>query len=163
MMQNKPKRKLPLVEIFLALLVGLGCLTIVLLVINISRPSQTPLGVVTAAFVVIPASTETLAPPTPVPVTPTSSVDAPLGPGAGVLSVGSYVQISGTEGEGLRVREGAGLAFEPLFLGLESEVFKIIAGPSEADGYTWWHLAAPFDETLNGWSVENYLVPVNEP
>jgi hypothetical protein len=163
MRQPDAKRKLPLVEVFMALFVGIGCLVIVLLFTNISRPRQIPLGVVTAALTVIPAPTQTPAPNTPLPATPTSNVDAPQGPGTGVLAVGSYVQINGTEGEGLRVREGPGLGYEPLFLALESEVFKIIDGPQRADEYTWWRLAAPFDEALNGWSVENFMLPVDEP
>jgi hypothetical protein len=163
MMKPDAKIKLPFVEIFMALFVGFGCLVIVLLFANISRPRQTTSGVVTAALTVIPAPTETPAPRTPLPVTPTLGADAPLGPAAGVLVVGSFVQINGTEGEGLRVREGPGLGYEPLFLALESEVFKIIDGPQRADEYTWWRLAAPFDESLNGWSVENYMLPVDEP
>jgi len=162
-MRQNSARRLPVAELFIAIFVGVGCLVMIVLLMNISRPRQNPLGVVTAALTVIPAPTETLAPPTLSTTTPTSNVDAPSGPGAGILAVGAYVQIFGTEGEGLRVREGPGLGHEPLFLALESEVFMIIDGPQRADEYTWWRLAAPYDETLNGWSVENYLLPVDEP
>ncbi len=162
MIMHKINRlKLPFLELFLAIIFGSGALILVLLIINSTRPRQTPVGMVTAALTVILAPTETPVPPTAIAVTPTS--DAPAGPGAGILAVGGFVQVSGTQGDGLRVREGPGLGYEPLFLGLESEVFKIIDGPQKTDGYTWWHLAAPFDETLNGWSVDNYLIPVDEP
>lgn len=160
-MRRNTRIRFPLLELFLALIVGSGALIFILLLVNFSRPRQTPLGLVTAALTVIIAPSETPVPPTPIPMTPTR--DVPAGPGAGHLTVGGYVQVSGTQGDGLRVREGPGLGYEPLFLGLESEVFKIIDGPTSADGYTWWHLAAPFDETLNGWSVDNYLIPVEEP
>ncbi len=110
---------------------------------------------------VIYAPTETPIPPTPLPVTPTIALDVP--PPASGISEGGYVQISGTGGDGLRVREGPGLDREPLFVGLESEIFQIIDGPHEADGYTWWHLSAPYDETIHGWAVSNYLAFVEAP
>lgn len=160
-MRRNRNNRFPFLELFLGLIVGSGVLVVIVLIVSYSRPRQTPVGLVTAVLNVIPAPTETPVPPTPISVTQTT--DAPAGLEAGILAVGGYVQVSGTQGDGLRVREGPGLGYEPLFLGLEAEIFKIIAGPQEADGYTWWHLAAPFDENLNGWSVDNYLVPVEEP
>ena len=132
-----------------------------LLLLNLTRLPRTPVGLVTAMLTVIPAPTETPVPPTPAPVTPSAIPDVPPAPGD--IVIGAYVQVSGTGGDGLRVREGPGLGYEPEFVGLESEVFQAIAGPQEVDGYIWWHLAAPYDESINGWAVSNYLEVVEEP
>ena len=79
------------------------------------------------------------------------------------FQIGNYVQISGTEGEGLRIRSGPGRDNSVFFIGMDSELFKIIDGPVENDGYIWWHLEAPYDKTRNGWSVQNYLTIVETP
>ncbi len=79
------------------------------------------------------------------------------------ISIGSYVQISGTEGEGLRIRAAAGLNAEPLFLGYDEEVFIVRDGPQEADGYSWWYLVAPYDETRAGWAAANFLTLIPAP
>ena len=71
---------------------------------------------------------------------------------------GKYVQISGTGGVGLRIREGAGTSFNTNFLANESEVFKIIGGPIDADGITWYQLVAPYDDARQGWASAEYLV-----
>ncbi len=153
----------PWLIVLIAVLGTLACLGVLLFLAGVSRPRQAPTGLVTAALTVIPAPTQTPIPPTPAPPTPTPQRDVPPGPAAGVLSVGAYVQISGTGGDGLNLRAGPGLGFDALYLGLESEVFEVIDGPREADGYTWWHLAAPNDATLNGWAVANYLAVVDGP
>ncbi len=76
------------------------------------------------------------------------------------IKLGDYVQISGTGGDGLRIRSGAGTSNAPIFLGMEAEVFKVIGGPQDADGITWWNLAAPYDATRTGWAASNYLTVV---
>jgi len=50
-----------------------------------------------------------------------------------------------------------------LLLGSEAEVFRVQDGPREVDGYTWWYLVGPFDETRRGWAVANYLQIVQNP
>ena len=67
------------------------------------------------------------------------------------------------EGEGLRIRSAPGLTSDTVFRGEESEVFLVQEGPQSADGYTWWHLVAPYDETRNGWAVADFLVAVPSP
>lgn len=81
----------------------------------------------------------------------------------GVIAINLYVQITGTEGEGLRFRTEPGLDGKPLFMGFDAEVFKVKDGPREADGYTWWYLVANYDETRSGWAAANYLVVVPYP
>ncbi len=111
-----------------------------------------------AALTVIPVPTST-----PL-VTMTPTHDPALGtatPFPGTIALGAYVQIGGTDGEGLRLRSAPGLASEYLFLGFDTELFQVIDGPQESDGYTWWYLLAPYDETRSGWAASNFLVPVN--
>ena len=115
----------------------------------------------TPVIVVIPAPTAT---PTIDPrFIPTAT---PLGMGQGSvggLFVGMYVQITGTGVEGLRFHASPGINSDSLFFGNESEVFLITKGPEQADGYTWWFLTAPYDQSRSGWAVMDYLSPVPTP
>ncbi len=104
-----------------------------------------------AALTVIPAPTAT--------PTPLVAAESPTPtPSAGEsIQKGAYVQISGTGGAGLRLRNQPSLSAEINYLGLEDEVFMIIDGPSLMDGFTWWHLESPTDQARNGWAVSDYL------
>ncbi len=73
------------------------------------------------------------------------------------------MQISGTEGEGLRLRRDPSLDGEIVYLGLEGEIFLVIGGPVEGDGYLWWQLEAPLNAPSTGWAVSNYLQPAQSP
>ncbi len=94
---------------------------------------------------------------TPSP-TPTSIFFLP----EGVIGVGAYVQVIGTEGAGLRMRADPGLDTAIKFTAMDAEVFLVIDGPVEIDGYTWWHLEAPYDQTRSGWSAGDFLTPIEE-
>jgi hypothetical protein len=87
----------------------------------------------------------------------------PPSPPAGEISIGAYVQILDTGGAGLRLRSEPSLNGQVLLLGSEAEVFEVKDGPVEMDGYTWWYLVGPFDETRRGWAVANYLNLVQNP
>ena len=78
------------------------------------------------------------------------------------IELGVYVQVSGTEGAGLRMRSGPGLDTATNFTALDAEVFLVIDGPVEADGYNWWLLEAPYDQARNGWSAGAFLTPIYE-
>jgi len=80
-----------------------------------------------------------------------------------VIGVGGYVQITGTDGEGLRLRSDPGLNSTPIFLGYDEEVFQVRDGPQETDGYTWWYLVAPYDETRAGWAAADFLGAIPSP
>jgi len=118
-------------------------------------------GFAPADLTVIPAPTSTpevTATFTPDPLiygTPTLAPD--------VIGVGGYVQITGTEGEGLRLRSDPGLNGTSVFLGYDEEVFEVRDGPQNADGYTWWYLVAPYDETRAGWAAEDFLGAIPSP
>ncbi len=134
-----------------------------LLLIWVTRPTGSAQIPATPVMVVIPAPSATppiIAPPT---TSPTSTLPVPPAPAPGTLAKGAYVQISGTGGDGVRVREKPGLQNNTLFIALEAEVFQIDDGPQQADGYSWWHLVAPFDATHQGWAVANYLSVVQKP
>ncbi|MDO9129034.1 MAG: hypothetical protein Q7U34_04130 [Anaerolineales bacterium] len=105
------------------------------------------------------APTPTLAPPLPA-ASPFVVTPTPL---PGTFTVGAYVQISGTEGQGLRLRARQGLNSQPLFLGYDSEAFLVTNGPQQADGHTWWYLTAPYDQTRSGWAVQDYLSVIPSP
>lgn len=76
---------------------------------------------------------------------------------------GVYVQITGTGGVGLNIRSDAGEQAPILFLGYDNEVYQITKGPKQADGYTWWYLTAPYDQTRSGWADQTYLSVLLSP
>jgi len=73
------------------------------------------------------------------------------------IQIGSTVMITGTEGDGLAVRQGPGLDFPYFFVGNDGDQFVVEDGPREADGYVWWYISDPNDSDRTGWAVENYL------
>lgn len=116
-----------------------------------------------SALTIIPAFTSTPRFVTPSPEIYTPTPPPTSTPLPGTIALNTYVQISGTDGDGLRLRALPALSSDPLFLGYDSEVFLVTDGPSQADGYTWWYLTAPYDQTRSGWAVVNYLSYVPSP
>jgi hypothetical protein len=87
----------------------------------------------------------------PIPgVTPTTETTIPI-------QVGRTVIVTGTEGDGLSIRQGPGLSFTTFFVGDEGQLFLVQDGPREADGYVWWYIVDLNDAELAGWSVDKYL------
>ena len=78
-------------------------------------------------------------------------------PVPGQIGIGSMVQVTGTEGIGLRFRSSAGLAGKEVFMGFDTEAFKVIDGPRQLDGYTWYFLESANNDQRSGWAVSNYL------
>jgi len=116
-------------------------------------------GFVPADLTMIPAPTHTPA----APPTPTVDPFATPSPAPNEIAVGSYVQITGTEGQGLRLRADPGLDGNQLFLGYDEEVYHVQDGPKQVDGYTWWYLVAPYDSTRAGWAAADFLAVVPPP
>jgi hypothetical protein len=115
-------------------------------------------GFAPADLTIIAAPTSTSsAPPTPT-IDPFAPTAAPTG-----IAIGNYVQITGTNGEGLRIRSDPGLSGNFEFLGYDSEVFIVQDGPREVDGFVWWYLVAPYDETRNGWAAADFLTYIPAP
>lgn len=149
------------------ILIGLLLAAIILLVAYLwagnSRPLDASRTPVAAVITIIPAPTYTpIPPPTPV-ITPTPVEQVPPSPPPGTFSIGAYVQIVGTGGDGLRLRTEPGLDSQVRLLGAEAEVFQIREGPQDVAGYTWWYLVAPYDESRQGWAVSNYLALIQNP
>ena len=131
---------------------------VVLGMLTITRPAEEPVSPATAELEVLYAPTATETSPAATPTSP-----APPSPQPGVIMIGAHVQIEGTGGTGLRLRSEPGLNGQILMLGSEAEIFRVVDGPIELDGYTWWRLVGPADETRQGWAVSNYLVVVQNP
>lgn len=168
-MENRKNRShnpaiLRIVNIWLIIgAVAIACILFSLLVgaLTLTRSPESPSAPATAVVNVIVAPTASMQAQVSPTVQPTDTVPASNNPG--VISIEAHVQIQGTGGDGLRLRAEPGLNANILVLGSEAEVFRVMDGPVESDGYTWWYLVGPFDDTRLGWAVENYLAIVQNP
>ena len=165
------RRSKSVVQIFLNLKVIVGVIffcflffTVTVSLVWLTKPDAKQRNPAPANFIVIPAPTSTnlTLSITPETIATLSTNQTPQIP-PGVINVGLNVQISGTGGDGLRLRSEPGLEGQVLILGNETEVFKVVNGPTEVDGFTWWYLVGLYDETRYGWSVSDYLEVVNNP
>jgi hypothetical protein len=150
--------------IFGAVGFGVTLLIVTLLLLSWTRSPQTLAGASTAVITVIalPTATPTLPTPTPTETETPAATDFPPPP-PGDIVIDAYVQVTGTGGDGLRLRAGPGLDREVRLLGGEDEVFLVQDGPQQVDSYTWWYLLGPFDESRHGWAVANFLRVVQNP
>ena len=145
-----------------ALILGGGLFAVLLILLNFNRPPRPPVGAVTAALTVIPSLSGTLTPAAPEIIPTDNPAETPtLEPG--VIGVSAFVQVSGTGGDGLRLRKDPGLGYEMQFLGLDGELFQVADGPVDADGYTWWFVVGSYDEARQGWAVADFLEIVPSP
>ena len=137
-----------------------GLLTLITAMsIGLTTPLQSStVGFAPADLTMIPAPTST----SNAPATPTIDPFAPSPTPTG-LALGNYAQITGTEGQGLRIRSTPGLDGEFVFLGYDSEVFLVKDGPPTVDGYVWWYLVAPYDDTRAGWAASDFLTYIPAP
>lgn len=94
---------------------------------------------------------------------PSASQAAPTPIGDVNISIGKYVQVSGTEGDGLRLHDSPGVDTKVNYVAIEAEVFLVKDGPIDADGYVWWDLEDPYTNNAVGWGVANYLAVVKNP
>ena len=111
-------------------------------------------------FSIIVRSTSTPVTTPQLPTTPEATPESTATPEfleASVFSVGDLVEIRGTEGDGLRIRESPGFEGEILFLGLENEVFMVEGGPVNVDDLAWWYLVNPYNTDKRGWAVSIFL------
>ena len=123
-----------------------------------SARQNSGVGFTPAEITVIAAPTSTSSAPATPTIDPFAPTPAPTG-----IALGNYVQISRTEGQGLRIRSDPGLNGNFEFLGYDSEVFIVKDGPRQSDGFTWWYLVAPYDETRAGWAAADFLTYVPAP
>jgi hypothetical protein len=140
-----------------ALVVAILLLLVTLGLLYGTRPEPAPASLGTAVLHVIRAPTGTPLPTvTPLVTAPSPGTQLP----EGEIAINSYVQVTGTSGEGLRLRADAGLDKQILILGNDGEIFQVREGPKEIDGYIWWYLVSSQDETHRGWAVADFLQPV---
>lgn len=103
----------------------------------------------------------TVIPPTATPLpTATSLPTATPGPAPtppDKIAVGGYVEVIDTGEDGLNLRELPGVEEEWLHRALEGSVLKVVDGPRQADGYTWWQLE--YEKGKAGWGADNWLQP----
>jgi hypothetical protein len=142
-------------------LIGIGLFLFTLLTLLLSRPPRQELPQATAMInrIAVPTATAPL-PTATLTAAPTDPVNQPSGAG---LAVGVSVRITGTGGDGLRIRSQPGLSGEVLMIAPEEEVFQVTEGPVEADGYRWWRLVSQSDPARSGWGVSDYLDKVTQP
>jgi hypothetical protein len=115
-----------------------------------------PAQAVAPQFTVFPLPTFTPISPTLAPTavfSPTTALPTVM---PGTIGVGGMVEA--TE-DGLRLRDAPSLSGKILNQASAHELFKVVDGPRQSDGYTWWLLEGVFDATRQGWAVENYLKP----
>lgn len=145
--------------------VGIACvlLTVTFAVLVSVRVTRSHQALSTAILeiqpAVFPTSTSAGAENPPLNVLEATPESTP----SGELAIGAYVQVTGTGGDGLRVRDQPGLNGKILFVGSEAEVFKVDDGPVELDGYIWWRLTGPYDPSRQGWAAANFLAVVQNP
>jgi len=142
--------------------IGVAAVLLILTFVWIEWSAPAPAADMLAILTVIPAPSGTPAPqPTPTldPNIPTPTFT----PVPGEIAIGSYVQIKGTDGQGLRIRSGPGLDSDQLFIGLDAEVFVVKDGPRQADGHSWYFLTAPYDGTRAGWAASDFLNIIPPP
>lgn len=125
----------------------------------IARPPSPPMSPAVVTLIPGPSSTPLIPPTSTVSILPVPTATVP----PNTIGIGVYVMITGTEGSGLRMRKDPGTQGELLFLGNDSEVFKVKDGPVQADDLTWWFLEAPYDVTRAGWAASEYLTVVASP
>jgi hypothetical protein len=139
-----------------SLFIGVGiCVVFLLLALMFAKFSGHQTSDTTAAKIgIVPYVEPTVTlPATLTPIEPTADV-------IDGIQIGSVVQISGTEGAGLKIRNEAGINSVQKFIALDSEVYEVVEGPERLDGYIWWKLSSAYDTERNGWAVSDYLTTI---
>ena len=93
-----------------------------------------------------------LVPPTPRPP-PTPTPELALRPNG-------FAVVTGTQGAPLRARTAPGTDTEIVTRFKEGQTLKLIEGPREASGMTWWRVEG---DGKSGWASATYLKPVVAP
>lgn len=116
---------------------------------RLAQPASPPI------VVRLPMPTETTT-PTPT-ATPEATIAAVSAREDGTFLIGDVVEVSGTDGEGVRLRTAPSLEGTILGLGQDGEVYQVLDGPSEGSGFVWWKIVKLDDPTQEGWAVATFL------
>ncbi|HEX9374273.1 MAG TPA: hypothetical protein VF897_24880 [Roseiflexaceae bacterium] len=115
------------------------------------RPTAQPAAIVAPA---IPTRTPIVATPTPSPAPPPA-----------VLHAGGVATVANTQGAPLRGRKQPSAKAPVAVSFKEGEQVRILEGPVDADGFTWWRVKGPGG---TGWSAQQskegaiWLVPASD-
>jgi hypothetical protein len=90
------------------------------------------------------------------------SVSTPTPIIPGVFAPGMIIVISGTQGEGLNVRQEPGTDRTVVYLALEGETYTITNGPEIKDGLIWWFIDQTEEGIKSGWAVQDYFSPLGQ-
>lgn len=115
----------------------------------------------------MPAATAT---PIPLPPTqPTVEIIPTVAPALPTLAsfpteitVGGYAKVVAAEADHLSYRYGPGLNYAPLRPIRDGTILKVLNGPEEADGLTWWRLEDLATGDI-GWMADKWLEPTTSP
>lgn len=125
----------------------------VFIILSIGKPGTEAALDSLAQLTVIPAPTVT--PTVPVPLeTPNLEVRYVSAEG---FSVGAFVQIANTQGAGLKIRPEPGTSGDVSFIASDGDLFTIVDGPDDRNGYSWWKLQGVNDKALSGWGASAFL------
>ena len=176
-LKQKPRRSslsLPIWSLALMLLmVGGTAFCMVIAVVSLGGrtvPASPPQFLIVTA--VVPTNTPFIPPPiAPSPVVSqgalagTVSSFALIGPTLAPIEIsptpvnialGMDVVVDAEE-SGVNVRSGAGIANQRLFVAPNGSIFRVIDGPAQADGLTWWQIQNTVDPNQVGWAAAAYL------
>lgn len=146
------------------LLIGLLASFIMLVWQPLGSRSPSPTPTVLAAEgapVVLPTFTPG-PPPTPlatattVAAAPGESEVTPAPAAQGEIAVGVTAVVANTENQGVNMRREASTSAEIVQLLAEGTALSVVAGPTEADGFTWWQVKLA-DGDLTGWVAAPFL------
>jgi hypothetical protein len=74
------------------------------------------------------------------------------------IQIDSLVVVDGVDLQKLNVRDAPTISGSSVvFRADEGTQFRIVNGPRQADGFTWWQIQDPNSLTRSGWAVANYL------
>lgn len=118
----------------------------------ITAPTATTTVVIATPTEDIPPTATPFIAATDTPI-PQPTIDAAL---TGGIGVGSKVRIFDTGPTGLNFRKSPARTAEKIRSLPEGNVYDVVGGPTQADGFIWWQLKDNADGTV-GWGVQNYL------
>ncbi len=133
--------------------------------LNRLRPAASAFAAPTATITIITPTATPFVPPTatpyvaPSPTPPPTAAVAGDGVSAAGYAVGGKVRVADTGGGGLNMRDQPTTSGALLRKLPEGNVYEVIGGPREADGYVWWQLKDPADG-VTGWGAQKFLQPV---
>jgi hypothetical protein len=166
--QPHGREPIPWLWLGLGLLVTiLGCLAAAFLVSQwLSAPPQStgpvqPVVIVlTAPPSATPAPTSPPLAPTPIPTfTPIPTPDTAVAPAE--IKPGFYVEVANTDNLGVTVRGGPSTRNVVVTTAGEGSRFLVLDGPTEAENFQWWNVQ--LDNGLEGWVVQNFIIPAAAP